>query len=324
MRLTIQLATSCLALVAATCALPAADAGTAPSGVVDGQILYATQDPTVGDTVPFAANPDGSHARQVSASPMGCARWSPDGSEIANGCNDGVTKILVVDTGELRILPPVGEVGAGCGVWSSDGSRLACEGLNEDNGAHNGILTVRVRDWSDVQRVTLNPDGDDVPGDYAPNSRQLVFLRDFPGDDLNNALYRVNTNGTGLVRLTRPDLAVVSTGSWSPSGNAVLFSAVAEDGHRQRIFEMHADGSGLRPVNVEGINCGGARTDPTSAGCADPVWSPSGRQIAFRMNTTDSSVVERADADGSNPSFVADLGFDPSDFVDWGVHPLAN
>jgi Tol biopolymer transport system component len=252
---------------------------------------------------------------------MECPRWSPDGTQIANGCAE-VNTILTVDTGETRILPPVGDVGAGCNVWSPDGSRLACEGFNEDDGSRNGILTVRVRDWADVQRVTLDPGGDDIPGDYAPSGRQLVFFRDFPGDDLNNALYRVNTNGTGLLRLTPADLAVLSAGSWSPSGNEILFSAIAEDGHRQRIYEVHSDGSGLAPLTVDGLNCGGARDDDTSAGCADPTWSPSGRQIAFRVNTASSSVVERADANGSNPSFVVDLGFDPGDFVDWGTHPL--
>jgi Tol biopolymer transport system component len=173
-----------------------------------------------------------------------------------------------------------------------------------------------------VRQLTPPGFGHAEPGDYSPNSKQLVFGRGDP-DGGASGLYRVNANGTGLTRLTPPSLDAASTGSWSPVGNQILFSAHADAGHRQSLYVMHSDGTDLHRFAIRGIACGGAIDDPAALSCSTPVWSPSGQQIAFRLRNPDGSIdLWRADADGSHPAFVVHLGFDPG-APDWGTHPFA-
>ena len=292
--------------------------------VLDGQLLYAVQDPALEDLAVYTVNPDGSHDRQVYDQPMECPHWSPDGSQIAScGAPVGDTTLLTVDTGATRFLPSLDPaMQTPCYVWSSDGDRLACEGWSDDNPSLNGLFTVRVRDWGDARRLTSNPGGSDIPGDYSPNSQRLVFGRSITGSDTELALFRINTNGTGLRRLTPPTVVAASPGAWSPQGNQILFSGRTDSEHRQTLWVIHADGTGLHTMTVSGFACGGSFGDPQSVGCSDPVWSPNGRHIAFRVNRADGTMLEEANADGSQPHEVADMGFDPGG-VDWGTHTPA-
>jgi hypothetical protein len=291
----------------------------------DGQILYGTFDPGVGDLVAVAVNPDGSRPRQLAPYAMECAHWSPDGTQVAScgtpGGGDGTT-ILDVDSGHTRELPFLSpNLISPCFVWSSDGSRLACEGFGETD--LNGIYTVRVSDWSDVHRLTTNPGGDDLPGSYSPQGDRLVFLRsDTTGSSLG--LFVVNTNGSGLKRITPASIDVRSAGDWSPTGNEIVFSGLTQPDHRQTLWMVHADGTGLHQIAVAASpTCGGARSDPASVGCSGPTWSPTGTRIAFRENRASGITLVVSDADGSAPHAIANEGTGDAGDPDWGVHPPA-
>jgi hypothetical protein len=56
----------------------------------------------------------------------------------------------------------------GCIVWSPDGKRLACAGFGEPDSSRNGIYTIRSSGGAGLTRMTSNPGGDDLPGDYSP------------------------------------------------------------------------------------------------------------------------------------------------------------
>ena len=90
-----------------------------------------------------------------------------------------------------------------CGLPSPDGTLLLCETFSED-GSQNGIHTIRSSDGGGLAQITSNPGGDDVPGDWSPNGKRIVFQRFDPNGD-SQGLFVVNTNGTGLKQITPPD-----------------------------------------------------------------------------------------------------------------------
>jgi len=57
--------------------------------------------------------------------------------------------------------------------------------------------------------------------------------------------------------------------AWSPDGSKIAFTMGGG-----LLGVMNADGTGLRPLTIHGLNDGGVT-------CKNPSWSPDGRKIAF-------------------------------------------
>src|SRR4029453_7439963 len=103
----------------------------------------------------------------------------------------------------------------------------------------------------------------------------------------NETTYEIATvrlDGSGLERITPEGMEFdFCSGSWSPQGNEILFSAHVPDfNYRSSIWVVHSDGAGLHKIPVPG--CGGLRSNPASIGCQNPVWSPDGRKIMFERH----------------------------------------
>lgn len=112
----------------------------------------------------------------------------------------------------------------GCGLWSPDGARLACEAWDDTTSDRNGVYTISSADGSGLTRITANPlGGHDIPGSYSPDGTRIVFTRaDANGD--NVGLFVVKTN-VGQVRQITPDGMILNIGAdWSPQGNEIIFS----------------------------------------------------------------------------------------------------
>jgi Tol biopolymer transport system component len=207
-----------------------------------------------------------------------------------------------------------------CGVWSPDGSRLACESFGQTDGSLNGVYTLSSADGGGLQRVTYEPNGDDCPSDYSPNGKRLVITR------ANETTYEIDTvklDGSGMKQITPEGMEFnFCQGSWSPQGNQIAFSAHVPNGdYHSSIWVVHSDGTGLRQIPVPG--CGGPFSDPTTIGCFKPVWSPDGRMIAFGRNADDGQRdIYTVNADGTGLFQVTHTP-DISEFNgDWGTHPL--
>jgi TolB protein len=323
-----------IALLLTVAALPAA-----ANSAVNGQIAFGRLDPLLGDTVPYAINPDGTHEQQMIHQALEAPQYSPD-STLVSGCctqteqSHSATTILDPDSHTVvRMLPQPdpGALDAYCGRWSADGARVACETFGVDDSSRNGIYTIRSSDGGGLKRVTSDPDdpygGDDHPGDFSPDGRRLALTR--YSSDCFGCVYVVNANGTGLHRVTPDGLGVVSSEvSWSPKGNTLLFSAHRTSAVHSTLWTVHADGSDLHEIDVAvgpgQFECGAANSDPAAGGCFGPSWSPDGKKIVFvRGDDGKGENIFTVNPDGSGLFQITNGGSDDyNEAPDWGTHPL--
>jgi Tol biopolymer transport system component len=292
----------------------------------NGQIVFGRDDPLVGHTV-FTVNPDGNDEHQLLSDPVDLQspRWSLGGDAIVADVADApgsAAWIVDPDTGTHRVIPNPDAnkfEPFACGVPSPDFERLACAGFGNDLSV-TGIYTVRTSDGGDLRQLTSNTFEDD-PGDYSPDGKRLVYAH-FPSEFADAGLYVIKASGSGAHRIMT---CCTSAGSWSPQGNEIVFSLIsAPFDHHSRIWLVHSDGSGLRQIPIPVSICGGAFTDPDARGCADPVWSPDGKKIVFRLTGTgfgEGGDVYTVDADGTDLTQVTHDG--DVEWPDWGTHPLA-
>ena len=326
-----------IAITAASLGIPAcsgADADTtagasaAPAdgsiGPLEGRIVFDRLEGSSEDTFTYTVNPDGTDVRPLfTEAPSESARWSPDGTQIQiNCCDDGMAAHLIdPETGRIRRLPlPDPRIETFCGgAWSPDGAWLTCEGYGMDDPGLNGIYLLRVSDRKLV-RVTTNPDGSDMPGDFSPDGSRLVFARaDAEG---NEALFLTNVDGSGLREIKGSSrLVELSGGRWSPDGTRILFAARRSDDHHKAIWVVDPDSGSLDLFPIA-RRCGGLWSDPRAVGCASPAWSPDGTQVVFTLGSSDG---EREDlfvvnADGTG---VTRLTHGGGDHPDWGAPPSA-
>ena len=288
----------------------------------NGQIAFSryVQDD---NTVTYTANPDGSHLRRLFPGFSGGPRWSPDGSQVSvfAGCTDGeencAATIVDPDTGTFRQFKwpdPTLETPCGAG-WSPDGTRLLCGGFGVTDPSRNGIYTIRVSDGRGLRRITSNPGGEDIPGDYSPDGQRLVFSRINPSRPAkaNVALFVVNVDGSGLRRITPWGLPFWEDGGrWSPDGTTILFD------NRKSLFVVRPDGSGLAKIPL---------VTHSFSRLQNPNWSPDGTKIVVSLFTrtspgTEQAGIYTANADGSNIQRVTNSPTFDRD-GDWGPHPLA-
>lgn len=291
---------------------------------LDGRIVFDRLEGSSEDTFTYTVNPDGTDVQPLfTEAPSESARWSPDGTQIQiNCCDDGMAAHLIdPETGRIRRLAlPDPRIETFCGnAWSPDGTWLACEGHGYDDPGLNGIYLLRISDRKLV-RVTTNPDGSDIPGDFSPDGSRLVFARvDAEG---NEALFLTNVDGSGLREIKGSSrLVELSGGRWSPDGTRILFAARRSEDHHKGVWVVDPDSGSLDLFPIA-RPCGGLWSNPKAVGCASPAWSPDGTQVVFTLGSSDG---EREDlfivnADGTG---VTRLTHGGGDHPDWGVPPSA-
>lgn len=151
-------------------------------------------------------------------------------------------------------------------------------------------------------------------GDNTSQAR-IAFISDRDG---NSELYVMNTDGSGLKRLTDTE-ADEWYPSWSPDGRRIAFLAETPGLPLYKVFVVDADGSNL--TEVVGTN------QPSS-----PVaysWSPDGSKLALELSLNGESSVYVVNVDGTGLTDLAPgprpaQSFDPrwspdgSRIVFWG------
>jgi Tol biopolymer transport system component len=167
----------------------------------NGQIAFSRFRPAHEDFASFTINPNGTHEQRLLPGAAEFPRWAPFGKKVAvlaclnpPACTTAVG-IVDPDNGRVRrILMPDPTLFTACPVWSADATRLACGGFGEGDPSRNGIYTIRRSTGRGLTRVTFNPGGEDAPGDYSPDNKQIVFLRINPRrpEGANQALFVVS------------------------------------------------------------------------------------------------------------------------------------
>jgi Tol biopolymer transport system component len=311
------------AFVAATAVAVIALASSTPAAAnprgFNGKIVTNSTNLVTGEEQVYTVDPDGTD-QQLVANNSETGQWSPGGTLISL-----FDRLLNPDDGsliDLNLAAQYPDLFLPCPVWSSDGARIACEGLSfEVDPNLNGVYTVRSSDGGDLQQITSNPGGDDCPSDYSPNGKRIIFTR---ASDTVYALFTVKLDGSGLRQITPSGMDFnFCNGSWSPQGNEILFSAHVPNGdYRSTTWVVHSDGTGLRQIPIPG--CGGLFSDPTSVSCFNSSWSPDGQKIVFARipGATGRRDLYTVNADGSGLFQVTHTPDIDEDGGDWGTHPL--
>jgi Tol biopolymer transport system component len=197
--------------------------------------------------------------------------WSADGSKIAFHTNrDGNFEIYVMNadgTGAVNLTHSAG-VDSGA-AWSPDGSKIA---FYSNRDGTDGLYVMHP-DGSGVSKVITGIGG--FHPAWSPDGTKLAFECHI--DIGNRDICVINSNGTGVARLTR-DAAVDFEPAWKPDGSKILF-VTGRFASTLELALMNPDGTGVTPLF----------SDVSAEVVDDPAWSPDGTKIAFHELRSDCS-----------------------------------
>jgi hypothetical protein len=278
---------------------------------IGSRIVFGQFDDALGDFLLFTAHPDGSNVEPLLPGAAECPRWAPDGSPMLLVCManpDGLLRPATVqaDGSGLTLLDnPDPTLNIACWAWSPDGGRLLCESWDDTHQARNGIYTVRASDGGGLRLLLAEPKGgQDIPGNYSPDGRQIVYTRGKPGHPDTCAVFVMDADGTHGHRITAYGV-LCGHMAWSPAGNEIV---LVDRG----LAVVQPDGTELRQIPLEGIN-------GTSSAFA-PTWSPDGTHILFSLSLSDREAdLYSVGLDGSDLTQVTNTVGIEEDLANWGT-----
>lgn len=175
--------------------------------------------------------------------------------------------------------------------------------------AQDGVLLFvsdRAGDWdiysvlpdgSQLTQLTRNA-GMNSGAVLSPDGERIALNSDRSG---NMEIWIMGHDGSDPMQLTH-SLGRCSGATWSPGGDYIAFHSGRDGGG---IFEIGADGSGIRRISPRGL--------PASS----PSWSPDGTQIAFTVDRNHHSEIWVMGSDGSNPVQLTDTPVGGNQHPQW-------
>ena len=190
-------------------------------------------------------------------------------------------------------------------TWSPDGRSFAYVSNVDGNNEIYVMDSKEKTRW----RLTHHPSRDSEPT-WAPNGRWIIFISNRQG---KNDIYRIDVNGENVTQLTNQ--GECNELAWSPDSQWIAFTSSAPEGIGYSLFVMSVEGRRLRRLS-DGIPLPGCTWSPDGKEIAfisqnaeggmdifsidvdgknlrqltwsdqrvlifEPVWSPSGKWIAY-------------------------------------------
>jgi len=266
--------------------------GRASGAVKNGMIAFVSD--RGGDLEVYVMNPDGTGIAQITDNEIDddTPSWSPYGTALVTaseraGGDDRLHLYLVEPSvGERTRLGNEAQH-ITSPSWSPDSSRIAFSACC-DFGTQ--VYVINADGTGEVRLTDEASDG--VSGAYDPawspdgtNLALTIIRYDPQTQEEREAIYVMNDDGNGLIRLTDP--SDINFGpAWSPDGTKIVFTS-RRDGNSE-IYVMNADGSGQ--ANLTG----------SVAEEAYPTFSPDGTRILFAGTGDGDWDLYVMDVDGSN------------------------
>jgi TolB protein len=257
--LTLAVATTTLAVLAAPAGAPAASA----------EVLAYTRYSANGGAIAL-----GGVGRTLTPPSLAAsdAAWSPDGRHIAFSASSGPTAnidiyVMAADGAGRRRLTSSIEADSDP-TWSPDGDSIAFErdrGCEAEGCGAEEVWVMRA-DGTGQKRLTRGSTLDGDPA-WSPDGRRIAFTS---AQGIGaSALFTMLPDGTRRKRITRAINA--DNPSWALDGRTIAFDA-----------SLAEKGPGLATVNIYSVPARGSGS-PTRliANASDPAWSPDGSRLAY-------------------------------------------
>lgn len=303
-------------------ALPVASASTfllVPTIALTSTRDDPTANPLIGAEI-YLVDPDGSNPRRLTTNAWGDGfpSLSPDGKKLVFDSNRRRTEDEPLNTSDLFVMSTDGTeqtflTRGSSASWSPDGKWIAYHAsasgtgapIKPDPGAATFDSDIFIANLDDLLAGTTTPRNltqsaskiDDDPS-WSPDGQRIVFTsHDVTDNQLNSVtaeIYVMNTDGTGLTRLTF-NTEEERGPSWSPDGSRILFSC-RRGGPDFELCLMNADGSGQVQL-----------TNNTS-GDLTATFSPDGQRILFHRTAPGQAQLFTIKPDGTDE---AQLTFPP-------------
>ncbi|HYI44460.1 MAG TPA: Ig-like domain repeat protein [Actinomycetota bacterium] len=209
-----------------------------PAWSPDGSKIVFVRVDAEGDI--YVMNSDGSGLVQLTATAADdrSPDWSPDGSEIVFQRNSSIWKMNANGTGAVA-LTTAGEEPAAWPTWSADGNKIV---FADHHGTSTWGITTIDPDGSNHTHLSAGGSNDTHPV-YSGNGSKIAFTSDLDG---NEEIYTMNSDGSGLSRLTN-NAASDDFPAWTPDPQ-IAFSSTRTGNHD--IFKMNSDGTGVTQLTT--------------------------------------------------------------------------
>lgn len=233
----------------------------------------------------YVVNSDGTGEKQLTSVGIDVwaafPSWSPDGTKIAFASyRTGQAQIYIMNSdGSNQTLltnaknPYDGDtLSFTYSNWSPDGSKILSDNGWAVSGPVNDEGGVYVFSTNTGGYTQLTHNTDDKNAVWSPDGSKIAFFRtDSNAPDSSGDIYVMNSDGSGLTKLTEGD----NNPTWSPDGSKIAFTS-SKGGNGTQLYSISTDGS--EEINlVNSLNDAGTSLTPS--------WSPDGKKLVFEYES---------------------------------------